>query len=231
VMWPLAPNPPCKQMLTAVGVGCWALVLSFSSLALSPVIVAETQVQTTLRADAHRRGAGAVVVSSPSPLAPRCHSLSPLSPSPHGRGGRYHPPFPLPLLHLPVVPMHLHPVSTLRAVARSSGGGVVGSIAGGGWPWPMLVVLVLVGMGACALSLSCLVRVVVGGQCRMVGVRGWGEYLACTLHGPPGISWHPACAVLLSDSRPITCPMSRGSQQWGRVEWAAGQRFEVLFLA
>jgi hypothetical protein len=34
-MWPLAPNPPCKQMLAAVGVRCWALVLSFSSLALS----------------------------------------------------------------------------------------------------------------------------------------------------------------------------------------------------
>jgi hypothetical protein len=44
------------------------------------------------------------------------------------------------------------------------------------------------------------------------------------------------CAVLLSDSHPITCPASRGSQQWGRVAWVDGHmvyhvRVEVLFVA
>ena len=70
VMWPLAPNPPCEQMLAAVSDGCWAFILPFSSLALSPVVLAETQVWTTQWADAHQHGAHAVIISPTSPSSP-----------------------------------------------------------------------------------------------------------------------------------------------------------------
>jgi len=36
VTWPLAPNPPCKQMLTVADVRCWALTPPFSSGIVPP---------------------------------------------------------------------------------------------------------------------------------------------------------------------------------------------------
>ena len=55
---PLAPNPPCKQVLAVVGVGSWVLAAVFSSLRLAPyrVRMAEPYPQTTLRAVARRHG-------------------------------------------------------------------------------------------------------------------------------------------------------------------------------
>lgn len=71
---PLAPNPPCEQMLAAAGVGCWALVPPISSLApsrtcrpSSPSILALFLLP-------------AVVLFPPwhlpSPLAHTCHGFS-----------------------------------------------------------------------------------------------------------------------------------------------------------
>ena len=51
---PLAPDPPCEQVLAAVGVGCWALTPPPFSLALSPVVMVDPHPQTTLRAVACR---------------------------------------------------------------------------------------------------------------------------------------------------------------------------------
>ena len=48
VTWPLAPAPPCKQVLTAVGGGCWGCRVLPSSLSMQP--------QTTLQAAACRHG-------------------------------------------------------------------------------------------------------------------------------------------------------------------------------
>ena len=56
----------------------------------------------------------------PSPSAPRRRSPCCV---PHLMvGWVVSSPYPSPILHLPVVPVHPHPASTLRAVARSGGG-------------------------------------------------------------------------------------------------------------
>ena len=89
VTWPLAPAPPCEQVLAAVGGGCWGRRVLPPSPSLQP--------QTTLQAVARRRGCvGAwvpcrslVVVLPPRPvvfvplislvvpaLAPRIHPVS-----------------------------------------------------------------------------------------------------------------------------------------------------------
>jgi hypothetical protein len=59
VTWPLAPAPPCEQVLTAVGGGYWGCRVVPLSLSLQP--------QTTLRAVACRCGCVGAV---PFPL---CH--------------------------------------------------------------------------------------------------------------------------------------------------------------
>ena len=43
---PLASNPPCEQVLAAVGVGCWMLAPLFSTLTPSPVFMAELWVSS-----------------------------------------------------------------------------------------------------------------------------------------------------------------------------------------
>ena len=65
VTWPVAPEPPCEQVLAAMGGGCWC---SPSLVSLAPRH--GTHPQTTLRAAACRRGGGRCVV--PGCWGPRC---------------------------------------------------------------------------------------------------------------------------------------------------------------
>jgi hypothetical protein len=67
----------------------------------SPVVVAETHLRTTLRADARRRGAGAVVLSPSLSLGPPV-SFPLLCPSPHGGLGG-------------IIPRTPHPSSTFQS--------------------------------------------------------------------------------------------------------------------
>jgi hypothetical protein len=75
-MQPVAPKPPCEQVLTAVGGGCWCLP---SLVSLAPWH--GTHLQTTLQAAAYRHGIRChVIPSSPSLSAisilnPPCEQL------------------------------------------------------------------------------------------------------------------------------------------------------------
>jgi hypothetical protein len=83
VTWPVAPEPPCEQVLAGMGGGCWC---SPSLVSLAPRH--GTHLQTTLRAAAHRRGGGRRVVPGcwgprrrrpvvvTWPLAPTIHPAS-----------------------------------------------------------------------------------------------------------------------------------------------------------
>lgn len=76
VTWPLAPAPPCEQVLTAVGGGCWGHCVLPPSLSLQP--------QTTLRAVAYRHGCvGAVPFPCRHPSHFLCHSCTCTPYSPH----------------------------------------------------------------------------------------------------------------------------------------------------
>src|SRR5882757_7057267 len=113
-MWPLAPNPPCEQVLAAVGVGCWALVPWFSSspcpLSLWPRRTCEPPYKQMLI------GMGRVRSFSPppSPSAPRCRSPCCV---PHLTAG-WVVSSPVPLTHpppssRPCAPTpHIHPASS-----------------------------------------------------------------------------------------------------------------------
>jgi hypothetical protein len=94
VTWPLAPNPPCKQMLAAVGVVCWALVPSFSSLALSlwprrrceppyeQMLVGMGQVRPLTRLPHFAAGVGGIIPRFPHPSSASQSSLCTRTPYP-----------------------------------------------------------------------------------------------------------------------------------------------------
>jgi hypothetical protein len=140
VTWPLAPDPPCEQMLAAVGFGCWGVV----SQCCSSHHHQTSTIHPTSRCSWRWRGVVPVparlvppfAISSPVP--PPASSFHPLStPRAVARGARggwcspSHSPLLLLLIvvlfpHRPPVPppaSSFHPLSTPRAVAREARGG------------------------------------------------------------------------------------------------------------
>jgi hypothetical protein len=140
VTWPLAPDPPCEQMLAAVGFRCWGVV----SQCCSSHHHQTSTIHPTSRCSWRWRGVVPVparlvppfAISSPVP--PPASSFHPLStPRAVARGARggWCSPSRSPLLllllvvlfpHRPPVPppaSSFHPLSTPRAVAREARGG------------------------------------------------------------------------------------------------------------
>jgi hypothetical protein len=140
VTWPLAPDPPCEQMLAAVGFGCWGVV----SQCCSSHHHQTSTIHPTSRCSWRWRGVVPVparlvppfAISSPVP--PPASSFHPLStPQAVARGARggwcslSRSPLLLLLIvvlfpHRPPIPppaSSFHPLSTPRAVACEARGG------------------------------------------------------------------------------------------------------------
>jgi hypothetical protein len=96
--WSVSTQSTLRASARSSGVGHWALAPPFSSLALSPLVMAEPYPQTTVRAVAHRRPCGSWLVRTADCCLPF---------------------FPVLLPSLSIQ----HPQSTLRAVARRREGG------------------------------------------------------------------------------------------------------------